>query len=232
MRILPLAILIITLCGCSYVTCVDGSGISKEESRGVAPFENVVLAGNGDIILSNGDEAALTLVADSNILPHLRSDVIDNTLTIYSTRCIHPRTALVAYVTAPVIHAATLAGQGNITSNDTLNSSDLTVTVSGSGDIAINVTADALISRITGSGNARITGVAICHNSIIAGSGTLDAGTLNTTNTSIVVTGSGTANVTATDYLSVKISGSGEVLYSGTPRVSQTITGTGSVTAR
>ena len=61
---------------------VVGSGSAKSEVRDVANFSNVKLEGDSKLTLSQGDNEALSVEADDNILPMVETFVDDDTLVI------------------------------------------------------------------------------------------------------------------------------------------------------
>ena len=83
--------------------------------------------------------------------------------------------------------------------------------------------------KISGFGNAEITGTAKEQDIQIVGSGNYRGKDLESENTNVKITGFGDATVWANDNLDVTITGSGDLEYYGNPKVTQTMTGFGKV---
>ncbi len=61
---------------------VQGSGNVKTESREVQGFDLVEVAGVGSLTITQGATEALTIQAEDNLLPRLRSTVQNGTLQL------------------------------------------------------------------------------------------------------------------------------------------------------
>jgi hypothetical protein len=92
--------------------------------------------------------------------------------------------------------------------------------------------ADEIQSRVSGSGEIDIAGKARKLDASISGSGTVYAYNLKTPDVSVKITGSGDARVYPTVSLYAGITGSGSVYYKGEPKVDSDVTGSGRVKKR
>jgi hypothetical protein len=125
---------------------------------------------------------------------------------------------------------ASLNGSGDIIMNKAiLNTANLEVT--GSGKLSTtDLVADTLSTNMSGSGDCILNGE-VNHQSIaIYGSGSYNAGTLQSQVATVKIIGSGDSHVWATDELYITIAGSGDIAYQGKPVVKQMVTGSGDVT--
>jgi hypothetical protein len=85
-------------------------------------------------------------------------------------------------------------------------------------------------SRISGSGNINIEGLAVSQQVSISGSGNYNAANLLTDAALINIFGSGNCRIVVNHSLNAAIHGSGSVYYSGNPSVYHTsILGSGKV---
>ncbi len=79
---------VITTFGCNFITQaaggvlqgVQGSGKIITQDRSVSGFSRVELGGSGQVTITQGDQERLTVEADDNILPYIRTDVSGTTL--------------------------------------------------------------------------------------------------------------------------------------------------------
>ena len=87
-----------------------------------------------------------------------------------------------------------------------------------------------LESRISGSGNIRLTGSAGSSTSNVSGSGNFIAGDLVTSSSVVRVSGSGNAKINANEKVVAGVSGSGDVRYTGDAKsVRSSTSGSGNV---
>jgi len=72
----------LTMGACAGPGLTQGSGHVRSESRTVQGFDQVVLTGSGELTITQGGAESLTIEAEDNILPLLRSDVSGGRLTL------------------------------------------------------------------------------------------------------------------------------------------------------
>jgi hypothetical protein len=221
------------LAGCTLgmLNVTTGSGNVISEDREVNNFDGVDLAGSGDLIITQGDEEALVIEAEDNILPLIESEVRNGTLRLGmkpTSGIVNTRRGIKYYLTVQNLSEIMLSGSGSI-SAEQLDSGNLAVNVSGSGEVAIDeLTADEVSMQISGSGNIDVAGSVDQQRLVVSGSGNYRAGDLASQIADIRVSGSGEATVWASESLNIEISGSGDVEYYGNPQVNQQTSGSGS----
>jgi hypothetical protein len=221
--------IVIDLNGCSGQR-VRGSGTVISESRQVPEFRELRLEGRGKVLLSKGSRSSIEVTTDDNILPSIETEVTNGKLIISHKEGMNLKpTTLNFTIIVKDLAGISIAGSGDIIGNEVFNSARLYTDIAGSGDIAIKVSADRLESSISGSGSISLSGSTKSHDARITGSGDIDAFELQTTDSSVVITGSGNCKIRVSDKLQAKITGSGDVLYKGHPRISQSITGSGKI---
>ncbi len=73
-----LLLALLLLGGCSSLPGgTAGSGTAKTETRPVAGFTSIELAGTGDVQVKQTGTESLTVTADDNLLPLLTTEVVD-----------------------------------------------------------------------------------------------------------------------------------------------------------
>ncbi len=210
---------------------IRGSGRVVQEKRDVHGFNQVRLSGVGSLEIRQGNQESLTVEADDNILPRIRTDVEDGTLVIgMEPRVSVSPTAEIRYqLTVRELSALGVSGSGDIHSAS-LRGQSFGVHVSGSGKIMLEeLTATTLTADISGSGTVEMSGKVDSQNIHISGSGDYDCGRLQSDSTEVTVSGSGDSKVWADKSLGVHVSGSGNVEYYGNPQVSKHVSGSGGV---
>ncbi len=222
---------LLTGCGGSIII---GSGRVATENRSVSNFNAVSLSGFGDLIITQGEIEALTVEVEDNLLPYIRTEVRNGTLSIgvenRSGPIIPTPTKLVRYnLTVKDLQAVDLSGAGSIRSAS-LKSDNLKIGISGAGNVTLDhVEAASLTSILSGAGGLKLSGQVTNQTATLSGVGGYDAPDLSSKSTRIMVSGLGGATVWAIDSLDVTISGAGSVSYYGNPRLQQTTSGAGGV---
>jgi len=172
---------------------VRGSDEVTVETRSIAEFERVVLAGEGDVLLGNGSDGLVEIETDDNLLTHIRTEVSGDTLTISTEPGIDidPTDGVIYRLGCPVITAVTLSGAGSIIA--TGRTDRLDVVLAGAGDFdGRDLRADAVSVESLGVGtttlwavtelDVSVTGVGTVRyygepevNSTVTGVGTIEA---------------------------------------------------------
>jgi hypothetical protein len=194
----------------SGATAQDSGGTTSE-SRDVSGFEEVELRGVGNLSIQQGDSESLTVEAEEDVLPKIRTKVKNNRLII------GPKRNTTINTTESIDYELTVK--------------DLTaLEVSGSGDVeAEGISTDELAVTMNGAGDVEISGEVASQDVEISGSGDYQAQDLESREANIDVGGTGTAVVYVSDELDAKVSGTGSVEYIGDPTVTQDVSGTGEV---
>jgi Putative auto-transporter adhesin, head GIN domain len=225
--VLSILVLILAVSGCIG----SGSGKIVKENRSVAGFDQIVLNGNINLNIKQGDSEALVIQAEDNIVPNIVTNVNNKVLTI-SYRGMAtpiPTKPVYAYLTVKNLNSVSTSGSGYVKA-DNIKTNNINIVISGSGNSNfVNLNSNRLKINISGSGDVKITGKIENQNVKILGSGRYIANDLNSSLADIIIEGSGKATVNVTKKLNIKISGSGEVTFSGNPQVKQTINGSGEV---
>jgi len=231
--LLTILVIPVLISACVF-TVVRGSGDVVSETREVSNFDKVELSGVGTIYITQGDEEALEIEAEDNLLRYIKSSVRGSTLVIgfeddQWTQVIQPTEPIKYFLTLKDITKIELSGAGRVIAEQ-IETTELRIVSSGAGDIQIdNLSADDLIVDLSGAGNCEIGGQVTDQQITISGAGNYSAESLETEATSIQVSGMGSSEVWANDALNIEISGAGNVKYYGSPHVSQEISGVGNI---
>ncbi|HXM56689.1 MAG TPA: head GIN domain-containing protein [Candidatus Dormibacteraeota bacterium] len=229
------ALAVLALAACELhvgpVDVVRGSGNVKTESREVQGFEGVEVAGVGTLTITPGSTEALTIQAEDNILPRLRSDVEAGTLKLGPRGISIGPTKPIRYdLTVKQLDSVVVTGAASAHAAG-IQADKLTLRVSGAGKIdAQRVATGALSVDISGSGQVTASGQAAQQTVTISGAGRYQAPDLASQQATVDVSGAGDSAVRVSDHLSVNISGAGNVGYAGSPTVEQHVSGAGKVT--
>jgi hypothetical protein len=229
------AVALIPLAGCQALgPQVVGSGVVASEDREVAGFRTIAVTGSGEVIITPGAAPALTIEAEDNLLPLIRSDVEGGKLTLgfKSNTWVKATKPIVFRLTVAELDAVSVAGSGTVTAGK-LVGDKFDLSISGSGDATLKeIDVKALNVSLSGSGSFAASGSAGEATFGISGSGSVKAPDLAASAVTVKISGSGDADVRAAESLDVGVSGSGDVTYRGDPKVTKRISGSGSVTKK
>ncbi|MBL0104138.1 MAG: DUF2807 domain-containing protein [Bacteroidetes bacterium] len=214
----------------SYGCAIIGSGVLSSETRNLSEFNGIDLRSAANVYVTQGDKQEVRIEADDNIVPHITSEIKNNCLVISNDNDLKAKSPITIYITVKEICSIELSGSGNINGMNTLNCEHMTLRLSGSGDIRVNLDTKSLKATLAGSGNVDLKGRAAETDLRITGSGNVNAKELNSFKSAISITGSGNGSVNVQSELDVNILGSGNLYYVSKPDHIQTkVLGSGKV---
>lgn len=244
-------ILILTLSlftmGCKKFTGIDGNGHIVTEGRNTVSFNKIANEANFDVYYIKAPDFRVDVVAESNLIPHIRTIVNGNTLEVDSRKNLRNNYPIKIYVYSPVLRAVYLSGSGTIATG-MIDEAEFEAVLSGSGsifgDVYCNyfnshlsgsgeidfvVNAEQIAASISGSGRIKLIGEAISGDYRISGSGSIMAFSMHLAECFARISGSGSIYTRVYDYLEAIISGSGNIHYAGSPVVDANVTGSGKI---
>ena len=200
----------ISIISCYSANTIKGSGNIISKSHDLANFTSINLIGSMDVNINSSDEYNCTILADDNIIPHVKTEVANNNLQISVNKNYSSKEGLKINVNAPNYDKVSITGSGDINLIDFKND-NLSLNIDGSGDIKGNGDVQTLITTINGSGEIMLKD-------------------LKSETTKITINGSGDAKIWATKSISAVINGSGDIEYYGEPlNVNNQINGSGNI---
>lgn len=192
-------------------THVEGSGRLQSEERSVSGFNEVSLSGIGNLILVQGEQEALTIEAEDNLLPLLTSEVQSGRLRLE----VRPNSRITANL--PITYRL------EVTSLSRLE-------ISGTGTVeATMIDTTALAVSISGSASATLSGSAGRQDLEMSGTGRFDGSGLAGRQATVEVSGTGQVLVNVSGRLEAEVSGTAVVRYLGDPEVRSQVSGLGRV---
>lgn len=222
----------------SFVGCIDddgsfgctaGSGSTVEESFQISEFKGLKLKCSADIFVTQGEEFSVVAESQANILDNLDLSLDGDVLEIDLDGC-NRDFQLKMFITMPEVTFLKISGSGNIKGENLFSSENLTLRVSGSGNMDLELDYQTVNTKITGSGNMDLRGLCDEFDYTISGSGDINSFDLISDSGFIEITGSGDTEVFVNEFLSVKITGSGDVLFKGNPsEITSDISGSGDI---
>ncbi len=214
---------------------IKGNGKQKTENRSTPEYDEIKLLGYFDVDLIAGKEGEITVQAEENLLPYIKVEVEANVLKIYQEKGknLQASRGNKILITVPFekISAVALSGSGDINTKNQIKTDKFTATLSGSGDLNIDINAVEVEAKLSGSGDVRLKGKSEKLSAKISGSGDVTANNLFAKDVDAAISGSGDIRVNCSGNLNARISGSGDIFYSGEPTSKDTkISGSGKIT--
>jgi hypothetical protein len=216
--IFALAIGLVFSTNCSFSSLasfsgIQGSGTSKIENRNVSDFKRIDAGGAVTLDITVQKNFNVTVEADDNLLENIKTEVSGDTLKIYSSDRISPKTRVKVSISMPAIEGLNISGASN-------------------GSVA-GVNADSLELKASGASKIKIDGTAKQLNVDASGASTIDAENLKAEGADVEASGASKAIVTAINDLKVDASGASKITYIGEPKnIKQNSSGASSVTKK
>jgi Putative auto-transporter adhesin, head GIN domain len=248
---LPLALAACLVEACSTQT-TTGNGQAQTETRTVSAFSKVQNKTSLSVTVTPGP-TAVSVTADSNLLPFITTTVNNGELVIDQTQGnLTTHLALSATVTTPALTGLDGQGSGSLSASG-FTAETFALDLAGSGAVNFQGSVAALNLTVEGSGATQLSGTSTGLQANLDGSGSVDGTRFPVIGpTQVLVRGSGGANLVLQGDSSLEvdgsgaltvaldggttnftITGSGDILWTGQTTVGQTnVTGSGSVQHR
>jgi hypothetical protein len=213
---------------------VKGNGNMTTETRNTGDYDGVKCAGSMDYILVAGTEGKIKLEGESNLIEYIITEIKGNDLIIKVEKGVNlsPSWNKTIKVTIPFkdISSVSLAGSGDLWSEDKITASNFNVSLAGSGDMTLNIEATSVEGSLAGSGDITLKGNTNDLSLRLAGSGDIHAFGLQANHTEASIAGSGDIEVVSNQSLKARVSGSGDIEYKGNPSKEDTkVSGSGKI---
>jgi hypothetical protein len=204
------------------------------QTRSVSGFSSVESGGPFNVHIKITGTESVRLDVDDDIINDVKTEVSGGVLKIDFRRNFSLRNHNIKrgdiYVTAKSLNGLSNSGSGSLDLDGVLTGQNVSVVLSGSGNMRAAVKASALESRISGSGGINLKGSTNEAQFRISGSGEINGKGLSTETLVATISGSGSISIIANKTVSARITGSGDVSYSGNATIAETkYTGSGRV---
>lgn len=204
------------------------------EMRKTKEFTRLVFELNGNLELQQAAVAEIQIEADSHILPHIVTEVVDSVLYIKEKsiglfQSLKPGKSITVSVNVNNLQSLIFAGEGQLTSKGALQFDNLNISLVGAVRAELELKVNSLVAHIPGFGEYILKGNAKKQVVVLEGTGLFDGRNLSGDTASVAISGTGRVLLNVSEALHIDITGSGEVSYMGSPKVSQTIHGLGKV---
>ncbi|MEM7019192.1 MAG: head GIN domain-containing protein [Pseudomonadota bacterium] len=245
---------LLTACSIGWGDSIKGSGNVTTESRDVSDFYIVAFSTLGQVKISTTGQETLSIKAEDNLLPHLKSRIDDGVLYLETENNVNIKPTKPIEFTLGVkeLIGLKLSGAGSIKA-DSMQGTDLSVRLSGKGSLQVSsMQGTNIATKLSGEGNINLAGIQGSDMSAklsgvgsmtvagqvdklnlkLSGAGSYKGDGLQAREAKVKNSGVGSAVVNVTDLLDAKLSGVGSVEYIGSPEVQKSVSGIGSIKQR
>ncbi|MYM82759.1 DUF2807 domain-containing protein [Duganella sp. FT50W] len=208
---------------------VQGDGQPLVEQRQVATLDGFEVNGPMQVEVRVGQQTALQIEGDSNIVPLVRTDASGGTLRVWIDGSIRTSQPLRVLYSTPVLRHLSANGSGSLTV-DGLNGAPLELSLNGSRGVRLAGRVARLDARLNGSGGLNASALESGSASArLNGSGRLDLGRVNGEALSLDLRGSGGAQASGNvRSMTVRLNGSGSADLAGLTSQSADLSSNGS----
>jgi len=212
---------------------ISGKGPKVTQTLDLATFDGLGLTIAADVMIRQGSTQSVKVEAQQNIIDNLKKEVKDGVWKIGFDKNVRKHEPVKIWVTVKDLKDLNISGSGSILGESRFtNLADMSLSISGSGDIRLDADSKQLNVAISGSGNMNLAGTTEGSNMKISGSGDIKAFDLSARTCEVKISGSGNSSVNVSESLEVAIAGSGDVYYKGRPSVRSKVSGSGEVMAK
>jgi hypothetical protein len=217
----PLTILVALLLSACGLNIVPGSGKVIDEARTVNGYTKIVFAAPGELTISQDDSEALSISAEDNLLPYLRTNVENGVLRISVEplmTLLQPTKPIRYTLSVKTLEGLTLDGSGDIRA-EKLENDRFALNLNGSGNITLGelTTKNSISANLNGSGTLKVETLFAADLTLtLSGSGDVNFTHLQTATLTTVINGSGTFTAAGKlDNQTAQLNGSGSYRASG-----------------
>lgn len=203
--------------GCN-TDCIEDSGHHIEKNTVVKPFDKISVAGSIILILRQDSSYAVRVATDSNLMKYVKVDVDGTQLSIkVKEEAYCGKDSIV--VEAGIGALKELKGDGaiKVSGKERIYASDLKLSMAGSSEVTMDLSAGNLSTNLDGTGKLKLTGQTGSHTLTATGIANVEAFNFISGLYKISVTGTAKANINVLNELDVSTEGSSEISYKGNP---------------
>lgn len=179
------------------------------------PFTKVEVSGSISLFIKQSDTLSLKLVGDELDLNNIIVFVKDSTLIIKPKERLKNDTKI--YITAHYINSVSASGTSKVVTLNTLVSDSLSLHVSGSGFLNLDIKTNNVDMFLNDASQLIISGNTNYSTSFLNGASNLSAYKLNSINTKVTTFGASTAKVSSSEKINAQATGVSSIKFKGEP---------------
>ncbi len=203
---------------------IQASNTFASEDRSVSGFHAIAISTVGNVLLSQGEEESLTIQGSDNIIPLIKTIVVNGVLEIKTAEPLNivgmqGKNNLTFILKVKQLDGVTVSGAAQV-NMDQLGAPSLELKMSGAGKVNMQMISGMNLKvSVSGAGDVTLSGIYRKADIVISGAGPVNAADLRLQTADVNVSGVGNATLWVTDSLTGTISSGGSVSYYGNPQV-------------
>ncbi len=221
---LALVPLVATTAACD-AKFIDGNGIEATDDREVVTFSGIEVHSGLDVTLVSGAERAVHLSGDENLLPLVRTEVIDDVLVVEPIKerlYLLPELELLIEVTTPHLASAVASAGSGVKGSVFCEGDDAVLRLKGTGGAHFElegVDVGATFLELSGGSRATLVGDTTVANLNLSGGALAELWDLDVLIAEVELSGGSQANMAISLEVSGALSGGSELDIIGEPTV-------------
>lgn len=198
---------------------VDGNGNVVEKTRPVSSEFTSVVASNGlDVILIQGPTSEIKVAADANLHEHIKTEIKDGELKIFTDVNLRNTEAKKVYVQLPKLNSLESSSGASVSSKNIFESSSMDISSSSGSEIDIKVNATTVNCQSSSGSELRVSGKADRLETKSSSGSSIDASNLNVANAFADSSSGSSIEVNATETLTAEASSGSSITYENEPK--------------
>lgn len=210
---------------------VDGNGNVVTKTRNISTDFNSVKASNGlEVVLEQSTNPSIKVEADDNLQEHIKTEIIDGQLKIYSDVNIHNAESKKVYVQIVKLNALETSSGASVTSKNVIENSTMTFSSSSGSEINVTVNASTVNCKSSSGSELKIKGKADKLTTESSSGSEIDASDLNV-KTALADSSSGSSiSLDVSESLTAEASSGSSISYDSDPKnITKKVSSGGSV---
>ncbi|TVZ55762.1 putative autotransporter adhesin-like protein [Lutibacter sp. Hel_I_33_5] len=191
--------------------------VITEERSVTESFTKVRTSSGIDVYITQGDKEEITIEADENLHRHIKTEIENGTLKIYSKRNIWRAKARKVHVTVKTIEGITATSGSDVYSENTLKSDTFKASTSSGADMKLSIDANSVTSKSTSGSDLKLLGKAEEYSASASSGSSTNSFGLHSKNVTVRVSSGADINVYASNSIDAKASSGGDIDYKGNP---------------
>jgi len=137
---------------------VRGNGNVEKQERSVGDFSGIAVRSGIDLIVKQGDQRTVVIEIDENLQEYIITEVESGILNIYVQKNarINKSSAMDAHVTVKQLEKLSVSGGGDVQSQGLINADDMSIALSGGGDLQFDLKANRAKCAVSGGGDVSL----------------------------------------------------------------------------
>jgi hypothetical protein len=215
--ILIAAVSITLFSSCRRFRCVKGTGNVRTETRKMTDFTKVDISGGYKVTLKQDSTQSISITTDDNLFKYIETTIEGGTLKVHSRKNICSSGETTVIIGVKNLDGIDASGAVEVRSEGRLNTKDLSIDLSGSTKIDLDLNAANVRTGGSGSTEIYLKGQAASHEVDLSGSGKIEALDFVVGKYKISTSGASECKINVLNELDVHTSGASDISYRGNP---------------